>query len=114
MDDLLFSLLETKTMRDQLQVIEDNSNNLTSLAGDLDKGLNDTRTNLSEIQTECATFGASATFCNNVKTADLKSDANFTNLPNVSSELSKVEDVVNQDFEKTAEKVGLQKPPDFM
>lgn len=113
MDDLLFSLLETKTMRDQLQVIEDNSNNLTSLAGDLDKGLNDARTNLSDIQTQCVRLGAS--FCNDtVNTADLKSDANFTNLPNVSSELSKVEDVVDQDFEKTAEEVSLLNPPDFM
>ncbi|KAL9982738.1 hypothetical protein ACROYT_G004825 [Oculina patagonica] len=95
--------VETKTMRDQLEIISNNSQDLTRLTGDLEKGLNDTKDNISDIQTQCATLTGPPPFCNDVKTDDLATEADFTNLPNVTTELSKVEDVVNQDFEKSAE-----------
>ena len=99
-------LLETKLMQNQLKAIQNNSNELSSSAGSLDAGLNAARTNLTEIQNDCNTLPG-ATFCNDTNTADLRADANFTNLPNVSSELQNVENVVNQDFEKSAEEVIL-------
>ena len=93
-------------MRDQLEVIEVNSHNLTTLTGDLQKGLNDTKDNLTEIQTVCNGISPTPPFCNDVNTDDLATNADFTNLPNVSSQLTNVEDVVNQDFEKSANDVS--------
>jgi len=91
-------------MRDQLEVIKSNSNNLSSLAGDLESGLNDAKANLTEIKNNCSSLG-SLGFCADIKPDDLAAEANFTNLPNVTDQLSNVQDVVNQDFEKTAEEV---------
>ena len=93
-------------MKDQLEVIRSNSNNLTTLAGDLDTGLNETKASLTAIQNDCNTSLGSQPFCNRVDPTNLASDANFTNLPNVTEQLQNVQDVVNQDFEKTAQQVG--------
>lgn len=90
-------------MRDQLQVIESNSNNLSSLAVDLDEGLSNARKNLTEVIDECKKLNAS--FCDQIDPSALTAEANFTNLPNVTDQLSNVQDVVNQDFEKSAEEV---------
>lgn len=93
-------------MRDQLEVISNNSRDLSGLTVDLQKGLNDTKDNLTSIQTECNSLPGPPGFCNSTNTAALATQADFTNLPNVSTELSKVEDVVNQDFEKSANDVS--------
>lgn len=92
---------ETKRMRDQLEAIRDNSKTLSQATGELNRGLTESRNNLTEIQNECTSIGQ--TFCNDIDPSSLASEANFTNLPNVSKELSSVQDVVNQDFEKTAQ-----------
>ena len=96
-------------MRDQLEVISNNSRDLSGLTVDLQKGLNDTKDNLTSIQNDCGTITVPTPFCNDVNSADLATQADFTNLPNVSTELSKVEDVVNQDFEKSANDVSYLK-----
>ena len=93
-------------MRDQLEVIRSNSDNLSSLAGDLERGLNAAKTNLSDIQTQCNTITPRQPFCNNTNPDALAAEANFTNLPNVTEQLSNVQKVVNQDFEKTAQEVS--------
>ena len=91
-------------MRDQLEAIRDNSKTLSQATGELNRGLDESRNNLTEIQNECTSIGQ--TFCNDIDPSSLSSEANFTNLPNVSKELSSVQDVVNQDFEKTAQEVN--------
>ena len=94
-------------MKTQLETIRSNSDNLSRLAGDLDTGLTTARNNLTEIQTECNLLPSSPSFCNSINVGNLAADANFTNLPNISSELQSIEDVVGQDFEKSAEEVRL-------
>lgn len=94
-------------MKNQLETIRSNSDNLSRLAGDLDTGLTTARNNLTEIRTECNSLPSSPSFCNNIDVANLVADANFTNLPNISSELQSIEDVVGQDFEKSAQEVRL-------
>ncbi|XP_020624501.1 prominin-1-A-like isoform X3 [Orbicella faveolata] len=93
---------ETKTMRDQLRVISVNSHNLTALSVDLQRGLNDAKDNLTNIQSNCSDINPPPNFCNEINTDGLDTQANFTNLPNVSRQLSNVEDVISQDFEKSA------------
>ena len=96
-------------MRDQLRIISVNSHNLTTLTVDLQKGLNDTKDNLTRIQNNCSTISnPSPKFCNDTNTDDLNTEADFTNLPDVSSELSNIEEVINQDFEKSANEVSYQ------
>ena len=92
-------------MKDQLEVIRSNSNNLTTLAGDLDTGLNETKANLADIQNNCSSLPGPPAFCNRVDPTNLASDADFTNLPNVTEQLQNVQGVVDQDFEKTAQEV---------
>ena len=95
-------------MRDHLETIRSNSDNLSRLAGDLDTGLTAARNNLSDVQNECNdSLAGPPPFCNSINVASLAADANFTNLPNISSELQSIEDVVNQDFEKSAQEVRL-------
>lgn len=95
----------TKRMRNQLEVITNNSQRLSSLTEELNTGLNKSRTNLTEIMTECNKTFRGADFCNSIDTSSLAPEANFTNLPNVSQQLSNVQEVVNRDFEKSAQEV---------
>ena len=95
-------------MKNQLETIKSNSDNLSRLAGDLDTGLTTARNNLTYVQTECNKLPGPPPFCNNTNVGNLAADANFTNLPNISSELQSIEDVVNQDFEKSAQEVRLK------
>ena len=101
---MILFLSETNKMKNQLEVIRSNSDNLTTLAGDLNTGLNKTKTNLTEIQTECNTIPG-ATFCDRVDASQLAADADFTNLPNVTEQLQNIQDVVNQNFTKSAQEV---------
>lgn len=93
-------------MRDQLTVISVNSHNLTTLTFDLQSGLNGTIDNLTKIQSDCSSLTPKPDFCNDINTDDLKTQADFTNLPNVSKELSNIQDVINQDFEKAVNDVS--------
>lgn len=93
-------------MRDQLRVISVNSHNLTALSVDLQRGLNDAKDNLTNIQSNCSDINPPPNFCNEINTDGLDTQANFTNLPNVSRQLSNVEDVISQDFEKSANDVS--------
>ena len=94
-------------MRNQLQVINNNSQRLSNLAKELDSRLNESRTNLTDINNECTKTNSlsSQGDCDGIDTSTLATEANFTNLPNVSAQLSNVQDVVDQDFEKTAQEV---------
>lgn len=93
-------------MRDQLTVISVNSRNLTTLTFDLQSGLNDTIDNLTRIQSNCSSLPNAPDFCNDINTGGLETQADFTNLPNVSKELSNIQDVINQDFEKAVNDVS--------
>lgn len=95
----------TKRMSNQLEVITNNSQRLSNLTEELNSGLNKSRTNLTEITTECSSNFPGQDFCNSVDTSSLAAEANFTNLPDVSAQLSNVQEVVNQDFEKSAREV---------
>ena len=95
----------TKRMRNQLEVITNNSQRLSNLTEELNTGLNKSRTNLTEITTECNNTFRGENFCNDIDTSALAAEANFTNLPDVSQQLSNVQEVVNQDFEKSAQEV---------
>ena len=92
-------------MRNQLQVITNNSQQLSNLAKELDSRLNESRTNLTDISNECTNSLSSQGGCDGIDTSSLATEANFTNLPNVSAQLSNVQDVVDQDFEKSAQEV---------
>lgn len=94
-------------MKNQLETIRSNSDNLSRLAGDLDTGLTTARNNLTVVQSNCSSLLGSPQFCNSINVANLAADANFTNLPNISSELQRIEDVVNENFEKSAQEVRL-------
>ena len=94
-------------MRNQLEVITNNSQRLSNLTEELSSGLNKSRTNLDEIKTNCTKNSSlsSNTSCGDIDTSLLVTEANFTNLPDVSQQLSNVQEVVNQDFEKSAQEV---------
>ena len=92
-------------MRNQLEVITNNSQRLSNLTEELNSGLEKSRNNLTEITTECNNTFRAANFCSSVDTSSLAADANFTNLPDVSKQLSNVKEVVDQDFEKSAQEV---------
>lgn len=93
-------------MRNQLQIISNNSNALSNLTVDLQTGLNGTKENLTEILNDCNASFPGSGFCSNIDPNDLATQADFTDLPDVSGELKNVEDVVNRDFEKSAEDVS--------
>ena len=104
MHDLYLS--ETNKMKDQLEVIRSNSDNLTTLAGHLNTGLNESKANLTDIQSQCNnSISPTPSFCNDVDASKLAADADFTNLPNVTEQLQNIQNVVNQDFEKSAQEV---------
>lgn len=103
MHDLYLS--ETSKMKDQLEVIRSNSDNLTTLAGHLNTGLNKSKANLTDIQNQCNGISPTPAFCNDTDTSKLAADADFTNLPNVTEQLQNIQDVVSQDFEKSAQEV---------
>ena len=97
----------TKQMRNQLEVIANNSQRLSNLTKELDSRLNESRTNLTEIKNECTKNSSLSnnTSCGNIDTSSLATEANFTNLPDVSGQLANVKEVVDQDFEKSAQEV---------
>jgi len=99
-----FIFLETQTMRDQLTVISVNSHNLTTLSVDLQRGLNDAKDNITNIRDNCSSLNLN--FCDQINTDGLDTQANFTNLPDVSTQLSNIEDVIGQDFEESANDVS--------
>ena len=92
-------------MRDQLTRIQNNSGKLNASTVELENGLREVRQNLSDIQTECNSTFSGQSVCD-IDTSDLRTDADFTHLPDVSSELNKIKDIVNNDFEKSAEEVS--------
>lgn len=93
-------------MKNQLEVIKRNSDSLTTLAGDLNTGLNDSKANLTDIQNECNNSFPGAGFdCNGIDASQLAADADFTNLPNVTEQLQNIQNVVNQNFTKSAQEV---------
>ena len=97
-------------MKNQLEIIKNTSQSLSDLTKRLQEGLNDTKKNLTDIKNDCSSFPGVNDTCDKINVDDLATGANFTNLPNVSTELQKVEDVVNQDFEKTAAEVSYSLP----
>lgn len=97
-------------MKNQLEIIKNTSKSLSDLTERLQEGLNDAKKNLTDIKNDCSSVRGVNDTCDNINLDDLATGANFTNLPNVSTELKKVEDVVNQDFEKTAAEVSYSLP----
>ena len=93
-------------MKDQLEIIKNTSQSLSNLTKELQDGLDEAKDNLTDILKNCSSVPSVKPTCNNIISDDLATGANFTALPDVSSELEKVEKVVNQDFEKTAEEVS--------
>lgn len=99
-------LLDTQRMKDQLEIIKNTSQSLSNLTKELQKGLDEAKENLTDIVNDCANLASSPPACNGIDPDNLATGANFTALPDVSSELENVEKVVNQDFQKTAEEVS--------
>ncbi|PFX20240.1 Prominin-1-A [Stylophora pistillata] len=92
----------TETMRNQLESIRNTSSSLSNSTTELQSGLDEVKTNLTEILKSCAKLPSIPGACNDTNPNDLATGANFTDLPDVSEQLKSVEDVVNEDFEKTA------------
>ena len=99
-------LLDTQRMKDQLEIIKNTSQSLSNLTKELQEGLDEAKDNLTDILKNCSNVPSVKPTCDNINSDDLATGANFTALPDVSSELENVEKVVNQDFEKTAEEVS--------
>ena len=97
-------------MKNQLEIIKNTSQSLSDLTERLQEGLNDAKKNLTDIKNDCSNVQGVNDTCDKINVDDLATGANFTNLPDVSTELKKVEDVVNQDFEKTAAEVSYSLP----
>lgn len=92
----------TETMRNQLEIIRNTSSSLSNSSTELQLGLDDVKANLTEILKNCTELLGSSGACNDIEPSDLATGANFTDLPDVSKQLESVENVVNEDFEKTA------------
>ena len=91
-----------------MEVITNNSQRLSNLTEELNSGLEKSRNNLTEITTECTNnslLSNNSSCGSNIDTSSLAAEANFTNLPDVSDQLSNVQEVVDQDFEKNAQEV---------
>lgn len=90
-----------------MEVITNNSQRLSNLTKELDSRLNEARTNLTDIKNECTKISALSgnVSCDGIDNSSLATEANFTNLPDVSGQLSNVQEVVDQDFEKSAQEV---------
>ena len=99
-------LLDTQRMKNQLEIIKNTSQSLSNLTKELQKGLDEAKENLTDIVNDCTNLASSPPACNDIDPDNLATGANFTALPDVSSELENVEKVVNQDFQKTAEEVS--------
>ena len=93
-------------MKNQLEIIKNTSQSLSNLTKELQEELNVAKENLTDILKNCSRLPSVPAACNNTNPEDLATGANFTDLPDVSKELKNVEEVVNQDFEKTAEEVS--------
>ena len=93
-------------MKNQLEIIKSTSQSLSNLTKELQKGLDEAKENLTDIVKDCTNLASSPPACNDIDPDNLATGANFTALPDVSSELENVEKVVNQDFQKTAEEVS--------
>ena len=93
-------------MKDQLEIIKNTSQSLSNLTKELQDGLDEAKDNLTDILKNCSSVPSVQPTCDNINSDDLATGANFTALPDVSSQLQNVEKVVNQDFEKTAEEVS--------
>nr|XP_058961373.1 prominin-1-A-like [Pocillopora verrucosa] len=93
----------TQVMKNQLEIIKNTSQSLSNLTKELQEGLDQAKDNLTDILKNCSYVPSVKPTCDNINSDDLATGANFTALPDVSSELENVEKVVNQDFEKTAE-----------
>ena len=101
-----FILLDTQRMKNQLEIIKNTSQSLSNLTKELQEGLDEAKESLTEILKNCTSSGGGPPACNDTDPDNLATGANFTALPDVSSELENVEKVVNQDFQKTAEEVS--------
>ena len=93
-------------MKNQLEIIKNTSQSLSNLTKELQEGLDEAKENLTEILKNCTSLAVSPPACNDIDPDNLATGANFTALPDVSSQLENVEKVVNQDFERTAEEVS--------
>ncbi|XP_065071190.1 prominin-1-like isoform X2 [Rhopilema esculentum] len=83
-------------MKGALDVVSNTTGNLKSSASKLGNELKQVKDDLERIKTDCTGQGISK--CNNIDTSGLKQEANFTNLPNVDSELSNIRNIMNQNF----------------
>lgn len=92
----------TETMRNQLEIIRNTSSSLSDSTTELQLGLDEVKANLTEILKNCTELQRSPGACNDTNPNDLATGANFRDLPDVSKQLESVENVVNKDFEKTA------------
>lgn len=101
-----FILLDTQRMKNQLEIIKNTSQSLSNLTKELQEGLDKAKENLTEILKNCTSLVRSPPACNDIDPDNLATGADFTALPDVSSQLENVEKVVNQDFERTAEEVS--------
>ena len=93
-------------MKNQLEIIKNTSQSLSNLTKELQEGLDKAKENLTEILKNCTSLVRSPPACNDIDPDNLATGADFTALPDVSSQLENVEKVVNQDFERTAEEVS--------
>ena len=93
-------------MRNQLEIIRNTSSSLSDSTTELQSGLDAVKANLTNISASCSRLQNGPGACNDTNPNDLATGANFTGLPDVSKQLKNVEDVVKEDFEKTANDVS--------
>ncbi len=94
-------------MSSALAIVSNTTAVLTSYASTLETQLNKARNDLNEIKTNCSSRPFINETCASIDTSGLKQEANFTTLPNVDGELSKIQDILNQNFSGSVDEVGL-------
>lgn len=90
---------EAKSMSDQLSIISSNTRDLKISSQTLQSKLNETKQELTTVTQNCAAKGISCP-----DPTSLALDADFNNVPNITSELDSVQAIVDSDFAGAAEK----------
>eukprot|EP00794_Sanderia_malayensis_P005496 gene5496-6181_t len=92
------------SMNAALNLVSNTSAKLKDYTVTLEQQLAKARSDLQEIQTNCSTIPVVNETCANIGTNNLKQEANFTNLPNVDSELANIRNILNQNFSGSVDK----------
>lgn len=100
---ILFAFLDVTGLNGALGIVSNTSSELKTETKSLGDRLDSIRVELQGIQKECNDTGYPK--CDQISGAGLEQNANFSNLPNIDSELKSIQDIVGLNFSGAADKV---------